>query len=149
MCDAAYSSASIKVGVDEINMSVMQVLVNGQPQIDYDRNKPLHEQQQKYLNKMDEGMDKGITLDNEFIEKPDLLQRARFVASYLSEALLEDNEQMIAASTSWLALRLPDMKQIKIIKEAQSISIEMVFNEEQVNQVKVDLQMPSKGKPLH
>ena len=146
---AAYSSASGKDDIDNINMSLLQVLVNGQPQIDYDRNKPLPGQQQEYLDKMDEGMDKGFTLDDEFIDKPDLLQRAKFVASYLSRALVDENEQMIAASTSWLALRLPDLKQVKIIKEDESISIDMVFNDERVNQVKVDLQMPSKGKPLH
>lgn len=127
----------------------MQVHVNGQPQIDYDRNKPLSDKQQEYLTKMDEGMDAGISLGGEELKNPDLLQRAKFVAGYLSQALFEENEQMIAASTSWLAMRLPDLKQVKIIQDGEQISIDLVFDETRENQVKVELQIPSKGKPLH
>lgn len=127
----------------------MQVHVNGQPQIDYDRSKALSEKQQEYLDKMDEGMDAGITLGGEEIKEPDLLERAKFVAGYLTQALFDENEQMIAASTAWLAMRLPDLKQVKIIQDGEQISIDLVFDETRQNQVKVDLQMPSKGKPLH
>lgn len=130
-------------------MSLMQVHVNGQPQIDYDRSKSLSDKQQEYLEKMDEGMDAGITLAGETIKEPDLLQRAKFVAGYLSQALFDDNEQMIAASTAWLATRLPDLKQIKIAQDGEQISIDLVFDETRQNQVKVDLQIPSKGKALH
>ena len=130
-------------------MSLMQVHVNGQPQIDYDRNKPLSDKQQEYLTKMDEGMDAGISLGGEELKEPDLLQRAKFVAGYLSQALFDDNEQMIAASTAWLAMRLPDLKQVKIVQDGEQISIDLVFDETRENQVKVDLQIPSKGKPLH
>lgn len=130
-------------------MSLMQVHVNGQPQIDYDRSKALSEKQQEYLDKMDEGMDAGITLAGEEIKEPDLLSRAKFVAGYLSQALFDDNEQMIAASTAWLAMRLPDLKQVKITQDGEQISIDLVFDETRQNQVKVDLQMPSKGKSLH
>ena len=130
-------------------MSLMQVHVNGQPQIDYDRSKTLSDKQQEYLTKMDEGMDKGINLAGEELKEPDLLQRAKFVAGYLSQALFDDNEQMIAASTAWLAIRLPDLKQVKIAQDNEQISIDLVFDETRQNQVKVDLQIPSKGKPLH
>jgi hypothetical protein len=130
-------------------MSLMQVHVNGQPQIDYDRTKPLSDKQQEYLTKMDKGMDAGISLAGEQLKDPDLLQRAKFVAGYLSQALFDDNEQMIAASTAWLAMRLPELKQVKIIQDDEQISIDLVFDETRENQVKVDLQIPSKGKPLH
>lgn len=130
-------------------MSLMQVHVNGQPQIDYDRSKPLSDKQQEYLAKMDEGMDAGISLGGEELKEPDLLQRAKFVAGYLSQALFDDNEQMIAASTAWLAIRLPDLKQVKIVQDGEQISIDLVFDETRENQVKVELQIPSKGKPLH
>lgn len=130
-------------------MSLMQVHVNGQPQIDYDRSKALSDKQQEYLTKMDEGMDAGISLAGEKISEPDLLERAKFVAGYLSQALFDENEQMIAASTAWLAMRLPDLKQVKISQDGEQISIDLVFDETRQNQVKVNLQVPSKGKPLH
>ena len=127
----------------------MQVIVNGQSQIEYDRNKPLPEKQLEYLDKMDKEMDSGFELAGERIDAPDLLQRAQFVAGYLAQALFGENDQMIAASCSWIAIRLPDLKQVKIIEADEQISIDLVFDEERVNQVKVDLNMPSKGKPLH
>ena len=127
----------------------MQVIVNGESQIEYDRNKSLPEKQLEYLEKMDQEMDSGFELAGEQVEKPDLLQRAQFVAGYLAQAIFGENDQMIAASCSWIAVRLPDLKQVKILQDDDQISIDLVFDEERVNQVKVDLNMPSKGKPLH
>jgi len=130
-------------------MSMMQVFVNGQSQIEYDRSKSLPEKQLEYLEKMDQEMSSGFELAGEEIADPDLLQRAQFVAGYLAQALLSENDAMIAASCAWLSLRLQDLKQVKIIHDEQQISIDLVFDENRVNQVKVDLSMPSKGKPLH
>ena len=127
----------------------MQVIVNGQSQIEYDRNKSLPENQLEYLDKMDQEMDSGFELAGEQIDEPDLLQRAQFVAGYLAQALFSENDQMIAASCSWIAVRLPDLKQVKILQDDKQISIDLVFDEQRVNQVKVDLNMPGKKKPLH
>ncbi len=127
----------------------MQVFVNGQSQIEYDRSKSLPEKQLEYLEKMDQEMSAGFELAGEKIADPDLLQRAQFVAGYLAQALLSENDAMIAASCAWLSLRLQDLKQVKIIQDEQQISIDLIFDENRVNHVKVDLSMPSKGKPLH
>ena len=130
-------------------MSKLQVFVNGQSQIEYDRSKSLAEKQLEYLEKMDREMDNGFELGGEKISDPDLMQRAQFVASYLSQALFSENDAMIAASCSWLAVRVEDLKQIKIIQNDAEISIDLVFDESRVNQVKVDLTMPDKSRPLH
>jgi len=127
----------------------MQVYVNGQSQIEYDRSKSLPEKQLEYLEKMDQEMSAGFELAGEQVKDPDLLQRAQFVAGYLSQALFSENDAMIAASCAWLALRLQDLKQVKIIQDEEQISIDLVFDETRVNQVKVDLSMPTKAKPLH
>lgn len=127
----------------------MQIIVNGQSEIEYDRNKSLPEKQLEYLKKMDKEMDLGFELAGEQIDTPDLLQRAQFVAGYLAQALFSENEEMIAASCSWIAIRLPDLKQVKILQEEQQISIDLVFDEERVNKIKVDLTMPPKSRSLH
>ena len=127
----------------------MQVIVNGESQIEYDRSKSLPDKQLEYLTKMDQEMDSGFDLAGEKVVAPDLLQRAQFVAGYLAQAIFGENDQMIAASCSWLAVRLADLKQVKIIQDDEQIAIDLVFDEERINQVKVDLAMPSKGKPLH
>ena len=128
---------------------MMQVIVNGESQIEYDRNKPLPEKQLEYLDKMDQEMDSGLELAGEQIDTPDLLQRAQFVAGYLAQALFSENNQMIAASCSWIAVRLPDLKQVKILQDEEQISIDLIFDEQRINQVKVNLNMPIKKKLLH
>jgi len=128
---------------------MMQVFVNGQSQIEYDRSKSLPEKQLEYLDKMDLEMDSGFELAGEQVDEPDLLQRAQFVSGYLAQALFGENDAMIAASCSWLAIRLQDLKQVKISQDDEQIAIDLVFDEERVNQIKVDLKMPAKGKPLH
>lgn len=130
-------------------MSVMQIFLNGNPEIEYDRAKSLTERQLEYLDKMDKEMAAGFQLGGERIDNPDLLQQAQFVASYLAQALFSNNDQMIVASCAWLALRLPDMKQVKLVQEDDQVSIDLVFNENRQNQVHVDLKMPGKDKSLH
>lgn len=119
--------------------NIMAVLFNGIAQIEYDRDKALPEQQRQYLEKMDKKMDAGIALGEQAIATPDVNQRAQFVAQSLAQAIKDDNEAMAAALTSWLASRLPELKQVKM-EEAEGeagISIELVFDEEYGSQVAV------------
>jgi len=117
----------------------MVVLVNGEALIEYDRTKLLPEQQKEYLDRMDQKMDQGITLGTDIIAEPDQQQRAQFVAFTLLNAIEEDNEAVIAAMSSYLAVRYPDMKQVKADRDEQSrkIMFDLVFDQEHKNQVKV------------
>ena len=117
--------------------TVMAVLLNGIAQLEYDRNKLLPQRQQEYLHKMDEKMAAGITLEGQAIADPDVQQRAQFVAQNLAQAIRDDDEPMAAALTSWLANRLPELKQVKIADAEDGFSIELVFDEEYGHQVAV------------
>lgn len=117
--------------------NIMAVLLEGIAQIEYNRDLPLPDHQVLYLDKMDEKMDAGITIGEELISKPDLSQRAQFVAGNLAHAIITDDEATTAALCSWLADRLPDLKQIKIIDEQGNISVELVFDEDYKKQVEV------------
>lgn len=117
--------------------NIMAVLLNGIAQLEYDRDKALPEQQRQYLDKMDEKMATGITLGEQAIAEPDINQRAQFVAQNLAQAIKDDNESMAAALTSWLASRLPELKQVKMNEAEDGISIELVFDEEYGSQVAV------------
>ena len=92
-------------------MSLMQVHVNGQPQIDYDRNKPLTDKQQQYLDKMDAGMDAGINPGKEETKEHDLQQRAEVVAGYLSQDRFAERQERHGASTSVLAECVPRLEE--------------------------------------
>lgn len=118
---------------------IMVVLLNGEALFEYDRTKSLPETQQQYLERMDTQMDEGITLGNEVIAKPDQLQRAQFVALTLVNAIDKDNEAVIAAMNSYLAIRYPDLKQVKayIDQNTHQVMFDLIFDQEHKNQVQV------------
>jgi hypothetical protein len=114
--------------------NLMAVLLNGIAQIEFDRDKPLPDYQGAYLDKMDRKMDKGIDLDGQPITKPDLGQRAQFVAANLAHAIKTSNEALAAAMCTYLAVRLTDLKQVKIKEEGEDFSIELDFEHDYVKQ---------------
>ena len=116
---------------------IMAVLLDGVAQLEYNRDLPLPDHQALYLDKMDEKMAKGIMLGDDMVTSPDLNQRAQFVAGNLAHAIKIDDESTSAALCSYLADRLPDLKQIKISNEDGNLSIEMVFDENYKKQVEV------------
>jgi hypothetical protein len=122
--------------------NLMAVLLNGIAQIEYDRRKPLPDHQGAYLDRMDRRMDEGIEADGSVIEEPDRLQRAQFVAGNLAHAIKTGNEELAAAMTTYLAVRLADLKQVKIREEGEGFAIELVFDEEYVRQFPVQFGRP-------
>jgi hypothetical protein len=118
--------------------NIMAVFLNGIAQLEYDRNRLLPGHQAAYLDKMDTRMDAGILIGNETIKDPDQDQRTRFAAANLAHALNAGDEAMAAAMCSYLAIRLPDLKQVKIEDEGGEISIEFIYDEPYRKQVAVD-----------
>lgn len=117
--------------------NLLGVLINGIAQLEYDRDKPLPDHQAVYLEKMDEKMKLGIEIGNEIIENPDINQRAQFVAANLLNAMQTGNEEMSAALCTWLANRLPDLKQVKYNEDGEEVSIDLVFDEDYGKQTAV------------
>jgi len=110
------------------------VLVNGESQLEYDRTKALPPKQLEFLDIMDEKMSKGISLNGSTIAAPDTVQRAQFVSMQLIAALIDSNDQLIAASCAYLANRLPDLKQLKVDED---FNFDLVFDQEYKNKVQV------------
>ena len=118
--------------------NMMAVFLDGIAQLEYDRSKLMPDHQAAYLDKMDTKMDAGIFLDGEMIANPDLNQRTRFAAANLAAALKNDDESMAAAMCSYMAIRMPELKQVKIEDDDGEISIELIFDEDYRKQVAVD-----------
>ena len=55
---------------------------------------------------------------------PDLSQRTQFAAGNLLHALNAGDEAMAAAMCSYLAIRLPELKQVKIEDDGELIELE-------------------------
>jgi len=115
----------------------MAVILDGIAQLEYDRNKPLPDHQALYLDKMDQKMDEGIQVGASSIPNPDLNDRAQFIAANLANAIINNDEAMSSALCSYLAIRIPELKQVKILNENGEISIDLVFDEEYAKQIPV------------
>jgi hypothetical protein len=120
------------------------ISLNGESQLHYDRSKPLPDHQRAFLDKMDLEMQQGIAINNQNIQSPDLQQRAQFVALNLIQAIQNGDEQKAAATCAYLAVYLPDLKQVKAEQNAQGLLIDLVFDKEYVNEVKVQFTPPEK-----
>jgi len=118
--------------------NIMAVLLNGIAQLEYDREKLLPDHQSDYLDKMDAKMDEGILLGEQAIKQPDLNQRTRFAAANLAHAISTSDESTAAAMCSYLAIRLPELKQVRIDDSHGDIAIELVFDQDYKKQVAVE-----------
>ena len=118
--------------------NIMAVFLNGIAQLEYDRDRLLPAHQAAYLDKMDTKMDAGILLGNETIMQPDQNQRTQFAAANLAHALHAEDEAVAAAMCSYLAIRLPELKQVHIRDDGGEISIEFIFDEPYRKQVEVE-----------
>ncbi len=122
--------------------NTLGVLLNGIAQLEYDRNKPLPAHQAAYLEKMDRKMrEEGIDLGGERIRAPSPEQCAQFVAANLASAITHDEEAVAAAMCSWLANRLPELKQVKIETQGETCTIDLVFDEDYQKQFAIPLSL--------
>lgn len=127
--------------------SKLVVVINGQAVIEYDRNKRLPGHQREFLDKMDVDMQQGIEISGEQIPNPDLKSRAKYVAIHLVNAIVNEQDGMIAASCAYLASRLPELKQIKVNEQNDEFSFDLVFDQEYNSSVNV--QFDSSIKKMH
>lgn len=110
-------------------------LMDGEEVLTYDRSQMLPVQQREYLDNMDNEMSRGFVLVDQSIEKPELQQKIQFVALNCVNALLQGNDQMAIIMFTYLADRMPDLKQAKAKTKMpgsqadQKIGIEFIFDE--------------------
>ena len=104
----------------------------------YDRAKPLTEKQRTYLDALDCKMDAGLHVGGQFIAAPDRLQRAQSIALMLIQALEQHQEAIVAAASSYLAIRLPDLKQVHAVRRQEGIMVDLVFDRPYAQESKIE-----------
>lgn len=119
-------------------MSMLAVVVNDELMLEYHRDIDLDENKQNYLNSLDAKFDKGIELDGEKLNNPTLQQRAQFISLSMMEGIMYKDEKMASVSLAWLALRLPDLKQVIAQVDHNGTKFELVFDREYKPHVNVD-----------
>jgi len=112
-----------------MDIGLLYVIVNDKPILEFDRKKPVPGHQRQYLDNMDSQMDQGIQLGSDFINAPNALQRSQFVANSLVNHLIKEEYSVAIAMCTYLAKRMPDLKQIKCQGDLEEeLSIELVFD---------------------
>lgn len=113
-------------------MKRLVAVLNGESQVEFDRDRPLGERQQEYLAIMDKKMAEGVPQGAGTVFAPDLHQQAQFVANQLIDAIKAENEQLAAATLSWLATRLPDLQQVSADEKNGEITIRLIYDKQYV-----------------
>ncbi len=113
--------------------TILYVVVNGEPILEFDRKKPVPGHQRQYLDNMDAQMDQGVQLGDDFIESPNALIRSQFVANSLVNMLFKEQYSTAIAMCTYLAKRMPELQQIQCKGDIESedddgLSIEFVFD---------------------
>ncbi|WP_455222834.1 hypothetical protein [Kaarinaea lacus] len=124
------------------------VIFNGTPELEYDRSKPLSERQHQFLEKMDQELDSQIVIGDKVIPNPGIEDKAQFVAINLVDALRTANDGLAAAMCSYLAIRVPNLQQVKVTDNNEELLIDLVFDEEYTRQVSVQFTERPGGKPV-
>ncbi|WP_455219061.1 hypothetical protein [Kaarinaea lacus] len=129
--------------------NIFAVIFNDVPQLEYDRTKPLPERQHQFLEKMDQELNSQIVMGEEVIQNPGIEEKAQFVAINLVNALKTANDNVAAAMCSYLANRIPNLKQVKVNEDdSGKVLIDLVYDEDYVRQVNVEFSAPNGGKPI-
>lgn len=109
--------------------SELEVIINNEIIIKYDRNTRLPGKQREFLDIMDIDMDEGIYLNDKRYTKPDMQQRGKYVAMKLIQAIQANDQGMINAMCAYLANRLPTLNQISAEESASDVTINLNFDE--------------------
>jgi hypothetical protein len=103
------------------------VMINGDTALAYQPHARLPGHVRRLLDEMDADMDHDLELDGERIESPDTLQRGRFVAMKLIQAIQAGNEGLKAATCAWLSSRLPDLRRIQAEDTGDTIYMALIL----------------------
>ena len=129
--------------------NIFAVIFNDVPQLEYDRTKSLPERQHQFLEKMDQELNSQIVMGEEVIQNPGVEEKAQFVAINLVNALKTSNDSLAAAMCSYLAIRIPNLKQVKVNEDNNGqVLIDLVYDEDYVRQVNVEFSGRNGGSSI-
>ncbi|MDE0411468.1 MAG: hypothetical protein OXI37_04550 [Gammaproteobacteria bacterium] len=135
--------------MSEKTPGVLVILLNGTPMLEYDRGQALSDRQRESLQRMEEKLDQGILLGERFVTRPERQQRVEYMAANLVAALLEGKDVAAAASCAYLAMALPELKQVRALEKEGNVAIELVFDREYRKEEKLSFVPQDRLKARH
>lgn len=108
---------------------MLDIVINGETVVSFDANTRYPGHQRQFLDTMDLDMDEGFELGGQFLNKPDRMERAKYVAMGLIVALQNKNNEMVNAMGAYLVNRLPDLKQVRATDCGNDVEMDLLFTE--------------------
>jgi len=109
--------------------SMLEIQVNKKTVMEYDRNTRLPGKQREFLDKMDFDMNAGIYFVDKHYDNPDALQRGKYVAMKLIQAIQTNNHGMMNAMCAYLINRLPELNRLTVEENVEEVAINLIFDE--------------------
>ena len=108
---------------------MLEVTINGKIVLSLDSNTRFPGHQRQFLDTMDLDMDEGFELEGDFIENPDEIQRAKYVAMNMIMAVQAENVELSNAMCAYLVQRQPGLKQVRASYKDDSVEMDMIYTE--------------------
>ena len=108
---------------------MLEIVINGETVLSLDSAMRFPGHQRQFMDTMDLDMDEGIELEGHFIEKPDEIDRAKYVAMNLVLAVQAKNDEMTNAMCAYLVKRQPDLKQVRANENGDSVEMDLIYKE--------------------
>jgi len=105
---------------------MLSIFLNGKLVVEYDRNQLIPGHQRLYLDRMDEDMNAGISMNDEFIADPDSDARLHYVAMRLVHGILSDNPSLVAATSAYLSHRNARLNEIHAQEDGEQVSVSFI-----------------------
>ena len=110
-------------------MSDMLVIyMDETPAYEFNKRDGLARMQFAYVQRMDDDMDKGISLNGEQVRSPNQMQRTQFVIGRLLDALSINDSRAIAMLCRYLAHRVPNLDAIRVEEDGDEYSVDLVYS---------------------
>lgn len=105
----------------------LALLLNHKIVYEYDRNQRLPGKQREFLDFMDKDMEQGFELDGEFHEQPTAEQKMAYVAASMVHAQHDENNELLKATSAWLALRAPELVRLFVEESGDEFTLQFEF----------------------
>ena len=103
------------------------LFLNQENVYEYDRNQRLPGKQREFLDFMDKDMAQGIELDGTHYEHPGIEQKLAYVAASLVHAHHDNNQELLKATSAYLALRAPDLTHLLVEESGEEFTLKLEF----------------------
>lgn len=107
---------------------ILYVSLNGRKILEYQRDQRVPGHQRKFLDKMDDDMNRGFRLGDEMIEQPDGNDRMNYVSMKLVQGIQSDNNSLVAAMCAYIANRYSAVREIQAWEEGDQVAITFTFD---------------------